>query len=351
MKNLPWKGAAYGLASAALFGASTPLAKQLLGSISPWLLAGLLYLGSGIGLFAYRQISSAFGRKTAEAPLRRADLPWLAGAVLAGGVIAPVLLMIGLAATPASTAALLLNLEAVATMVIAWTVFREHFDRRILVGAFAILMGAALLSFQGGDGGFGFGALAISGACLAWGIDNNLTRKLSSADPVQIATIKGLVAGAVNLALAFFIGAHVPPPSLALTAMLLGLLGYGISLILFVMGLRHVGAARTGAYFSAAPFVGAIIGVALLNDPITSNLLAAAGLMAVGLYLHLAERHEHLHGHEKLEHEHTHVHDAHHMHHHSPNDSEEEPHAHWHSHTPLRHAHSHFPDEHHRHSH
>lgn len=185
MKSLPLIGAAYGLASAILFGASTPLAKLLLGSINPWLLAGSLYLGSGIGLLAYRQISDAFGRKATEAPLRRADLPWLVGVVLAGGIIGPVLLMIGLASTPGSSAALLLNLEAVATMVIAWAVFREHFDKRILTGAIAILCGAVLLSWRSGVGGVGFGSLAIAGACVAWGIDNNLTENYRAPIPCK----------------------------------------------------------------------------------------------------------------------------------------------------------------------
>lgn len=349
--QLPWIGATYGLASAALFGASTPISKVLLGSINPWLLAGLLYLGSGIGLWGYQQISNALGRKAAEAPLRAADTPWLAGAIIAGGIVGPVLLMVGLASTPGSIAALLLNLEAVATMVIAWTVFREHFDRRILIGAIAILCGAVLLSWRGDVGGVGFGAFAIAGACVAWGIDNNLTRKLSSADPVQIATIKGLVAGSVNLVLAFSAGAHFPPISTALISMFVGLLGYGLSLVLFVMALRHVGAARTGAYFSAAPFIGAIIGLAIFRDAISAQFVVAAFLMAFGLYLHLAERHEHSHFHEPLEHEHAHVHDEHHRHAHAPDDPAGEPHAHRHRHAPLQHAHAHFPDLHHQHRH
>lgn len=351
MKEFPWVGAAYGLASAALFGASTPLAKLLLGSIDPWLLAGLLYLGSGVGLFAYQLTLHAFGQVSSEAPLRRADLPWLAAAILAGGVVGPVLLLIGLVSTASSTAALLLNLESVATMVIAWTVFRENFDRRILFGALAILAGAALLSWQGDVGGIGLGAIAIAGACLAWGIDNNLTRKLSGADPVQIAMLKGLVAGVVNLALAFMLGANLPPMPSVLAAALLGLFGYGVSLVFFVIALRHGGAARTGAYFSAAPFIGATLGVVLLSEPITAKLVGAAVLMAAGLYLHLAERHEHPHAHEPMEHEHAHTHDEHHQHEHGLHNPAGEPHSHWHIHAPLLHAHPHFPDLHHRHEH
>ncbi len=286
-----------------------------------------------------------------EAPLRRADLPWLAGAIFSGGVVGPVLLLIGLVSTPASSAALLLNLEGLATMAIAWALFRENFDRRILLGAAAILCGATILSWHGRVGGIGLGALSIAGACAAWGIDNNLTRKLSAADPVQITMTKGLVAGAVNLALALALGAHLPPLSTALAAALVGLIGYGLSLVLFVLALRHLGAARTGAYYSAAPFVGAVIGVTLLAEPVTPSLVIAAALMALGLYLHLAERHEHLHTHEPLEHEHAHTHDIHHQHAHEPGDPPSKPHSHRHRHAALTHSHAHFPDLHHRHRH
>ena len=205
-------GILFALASALLFGASTPFAKLLLGALDPWMLAGLLYLGSGLGLAALRIGRHVMGRPAAETPLRFADLPWLAGVVLAGGVIGPVLLMIGLAHTSASAGSLLLNLEGLATMAIAWLVFRENVDRRLLLGAFAILAGAVLLSWsgEGSSFGLGWGALAIAGACLAWGIDNNLTRKLSAADPVQIALIKGLVAGSVNLTLSLAQGSALP---------------------------------------------------------------------------------------------------------------------------------------------
>ena len=344
-------GIALALVSAALFGASTPIAKLLLGSIDPWLLAGILYLGSGIGLsviMAFRRLRGGAG---SEAPLARADLPWLAGAVLAGGVVGPVMLMVGLARTEASAAALILNLEGLATMGIAWLVFRENVNRRLLSGAAAILAGAMLLSWQGGAVGLGPGALAIAGACLAWGIDNNLTRKLSAADPVQIAAIKGLAAGSINLVLALWRGATVPATPIFLGAAGVGFVGYGVSLVLFVLALRHLGTARTGAYFSTAPFVGAVLGVALLHDPITAQLIMAATLMAVGVWLHVTESHEHEHLHQALAHDHAHRHDEHHRHQHSPSDPAGEQHSHWHEHEPLRHRHPHYPDLHHRHSH
>ena len=344
-------GPALGLASAALFGASTPLAKLLLGEVDPWLLAGLLYLGSGIGLGIVHLGRRSLGIEPPEAPLRRADLPWLAAVILAGGVIGPVLLMLGLSVTPASSAALLLNVEGLATIGIAWAVFHESADRRIVLGALSILGGAVLLSWQGSADSAGWGAMAIVGACLAWGLDNNLTRKLSAADPVQIAMLKGLAAGAVNLALALWHGAALPTAGPVVGAGVVGFFGYGVSLVLFVLALRHLGAARTGAYFSMAPFIGAMLALGLFGEPLTVRLVAAAALMGVGLYLHLAEHHEHEHGHEELQHEHTHVHDGHHQHEHGPGIEPGEPHVHVHRHAPMVHRHPHYPDLHHRHTH
>lgn len=344
-------GAAYGLASAILFGVSTPFAKLLLGAIDPWLLAGLLYLGSGLGLSAFRLVAAFRKGQRTEANLSRADVPWLGGAIVAGGVVAPVLLMLGLASTPASSASLLLNLEGLATMAIAWGIYRENADRRIVAGALAILVGAILISWRGGALSADIGAFAIAGACIAWGIDNNLTRKVSGADPAQIAALKGIVAGATNLTLAFLLGASLPAPAIIGAAAFVGLLGYGVSLVLFVLALRHVGAARTGAYFSAAPFVGAVVSIALFREPITAQLIAAAVLMAFGLYLHVAEKHEHAHVHEPMEHEHSHVHDEHHQHEHSADDPPGEPHSHKHRHARLAHSHPHFPDLHHAHDH
>jgi drug/metabolite transporter (DMT)-like permease len=341
-------GAPLAILSAALFGASTPLAKLFLGGgVSPWLLAGLLYLGSGIGLALFALVR----RGRHEAPLRREDLGWLALIALSGGAIGPVLLMLGLATTPASTASLLLNLEGLATMAIAWLVFRENVDRRLLCGAAAILLGSLLLSWRGGAAGIGWGAAAIAGACLAWGIDNNLTRKLSAADPVQIALVKGLAAGSVNLGLALLAGARLPGIGTIAGAAAVGFFGYGLSLVLYVLGLRYLGAARTGAYFSTAPFIGAVIAIPMFGEPVTLRLAGAGLLMAIGVALHLAEVHRHEHVHEPLEHEHRHTHDEHHRHEHGPGDPAGEPHTHRHRHVPLVHSHPHYPDLHHRHRH
>ena len=338
------------LASAVLFGASTPFAKLLLGSVDPWLMAGLLYLGAGLGLAVLHVSRGVLRLPAIEAPLRRSDVPWLGAVILMGGVLGPLLLMLGLAHTEAAAASLLLNLEGLATMGLAWVVFHEYVDRRLLLGAFSILAGAALLSWQGGAS-FQWSELLIAGACLCWGIDNNLTRKLSSSDPVQIAMLKGLVAGTVNLTLAVWQGATLPSTGIVLAVGVVGLLGYGVSLALFVLGLRYLGAARTGAYFSLAPFVGAILAIPMLGEPLSVQLIVAGCLMGFGLWLHLAEQHEHEHAHELLEHEHRHSHDVHHQHEHAPNDPQGEPHSHWHRHAALVHRHPHYPDLHHRHGH
>ena len=343
-------GILFALLSAALFGASTPLAKLFLGSVDPWMMAGLLYLGAGLGLGIVHLSRALWQMPAVEAPLRRSDVPWLALVVVAGGILGPLLLMLGLSRTNAAGASLLLNLEGLATMAIAWIVFRENVDRRLLLGAFAILAGALVLSWQG-QASIQWGALLIAGACLSWGIDNNLTRKLSSADPVQIAMLKGLVAGAVNLSLALLIGAALPAAGIIMIVAVIGFLGYGVSLVLFVLALRHLGAARTGAYFSLAPFVGAALAVLLLDELISVSLLIAGGLMGFGLWLHLAERHDHEHTHDEAEHEHRHFHDEHHQHDHAPDVPIGEPHTHWHRHPRLLHRHPHYPDLHHRHGH
>src|SRR5438045_1727074 len=238
---IAWPGVPLALLSAGLFGISMPLAKVLLGEgVGPWLLVGLLYLGSGLGLAVLQLARKAAGGSWAEGPLRRADLPWVALVVLSGGIIGPVLLMFGLAATAASTASLLLNLESLATMALAWVIFGENVDGRLLAGAAAILAGAVLLSWQGGPERVDWGGLAIAGACLAWGLDNNLTRRLSAADPVQIALIKGLAAGAVNPVLALIAGAQLPSASAIGGAALIGFIGYGVRRVWFVLGLRHL---------------------------------------------------------------------------------------------------------------
>jgi drug/metabolite transporter (DMT)-like permease len=352
-QSTPPAGIGAALLAAILFGASTPLAKQLLAGIAPVMLAGLLYAGSGAGLGAWLVVQRLFRvRAESEAPLRRRDWPWLGGAVAFGGVLGPVLLMLGLASTPASSASLLLNLEGVLTAVLAWVVFKENVDRRVFLGMVAIVAGSVLLSWAGAPAhGVPWGALAIAGACACWAIDNNLTRAVSAGDPVQIAAIKGGVAGVINLAIALAMGYALPAwPRLA-GAAAIGLAGYGISLVLFVVALRHLGTARTGAYFATAPFVGAALSLALLREAPGLAFWLAGALMALGVWLHVSERHAHEHVHEAMEHAHRHVHDIHHQHVHDFDWDGSEPHSHPHVHAPMVHSHPHYPDLHHRHDH
>jgi drug/metabolite transporter (DMT)-like permease len=349
------KGVGLAIGAALLFGASAPVAKGLLHTVTPQLLAGLLYLGSGTGLLllwlARRRLGSS-ARGAGEAPLGRKDLPWLAGAILAGGMLGPLLLMLGLGRTPASAASLMLNLEGVLTAFLAWVVFREHVHRRIALGMAAIVTGGVLLSWEGhlAWGGLA-GPLAIAGACLAWAVDNNLTQRISGSDPVQITMVKGLVAGATNTAIGLALGARWPSGTVLAAATAVGLLGYGVSLVLYVRALRELGTARTGAYFSLAPFIGAALGLLLWREPMTPGFLAAGVLMGFGVWLHLTERHAHRHAHEALEHTHAHAHDVHHRHAHGPDDPPGEPHTHPHRHEALTHSHPHYPDIHHRHAH
>ena len=335
------------LIAALLFGAGTPFAKLLLGPVSPWLLAGLLYLGSGIGLAIWRLLSSA-----GSVRMRQAEVLWLAGAVIAGGMIAPALLMWGLVGMPASGASLLLNAEGVLTALIAWFVFRENFDRRIALGMALIVAGAVVLSWPE-DTSFGsvLPSIAVIGACLFWALDNNLTRKVALTDASFIAMVKGLVAGAVNTSMALLLGAAIPTPWLTLAAAGVGLLSYGVSLVLFVVALRHLGTARTGAYFSTAPFAGALIAVLLLGEHVTLQLIGAGFLMALGVWLHLTEHHEHKHTHTVVEHEHEHEHDAHHQHEHAGPMLPGTRHSHTHTHNQVEHSHHHYPDAHHQHRH
>jgi drug/metabolite transporter (DMT)-like permease len=351
----PKRAVAYALAAAALFGASTPAAKILAGEMSAFLLAGLLYAGSGIGLSLWIALRSAASASPTTS-LTRADLPWLAGAVLSGGVAGPVLLMHGLSvvpgATPAATASLLLNLEGAFTALIAWFVFRENFDRRIALGMALIVAAGALASLEPGAlGGVSTGALFVAAACLAWAVDNNLTRKVSAGDPVTIAAIKGLAAGGVNVSIGLITGSAWPSAAELAASCLVGLFGYGVSLALFVVALRELGSARTSAYFSIAPFAGVVLALVALGEVPGALFWLAAPLAAAGVWLHVTERHEHDHLHEPLEHAHSHVHDEHHRHGHDFDWDGSEPHAHAHHHERLLHSHPHYPDIHHRHPH
>jgi drug/metabolite transporter (DMT)-like permease len=335
------RGAAFGLIAAVLFGASAPLSKLLLPAAGPLSLSALLYLGGGLGLSLLARPFAAAG----DARLRRADAPLLAGIVVAGGVAGPVLLLLGLERLPALTSALLLNLEAPFTMLLAVTLFGEHLTRREVLGAALIVIGVVVLQ-PGGVEGDWKGALAIAGACACWSLDNNLTQRLSLRDPIAVARFKTLAAGAISLALALALKQPFGPPVRALA---LGAVSYGVSLALYVYALRILGAARGAALFATAPFAGALLAIPILGERASWRDGAAALLMASGVAVFLRSRHSHRHVHEPVEHDHVHVHDEHHQHAHDGPVSE--PHSHPHRHGELTHEHPHVSDAHHRHSH
>lgn len=350
------KGIFAALGAAMTFGISTPFAKLLVGEVPPVLLAGLLYLGAAIGLGLWgtvrRMVSSEHPNTGAR--LQKADLPWLAGVVLFGGIGGPLLLMVGLSTTTGSAAALLLNLEGVFTALIAWMVFKEHTDRRIMLGMLLIVAAGMLLGAREGSGAVQkiVGPLAVMAACLCWAIDNNFTRKLSGCDSVTLAGIKGAIAGSVNTGIAvMLLGTPLPSVSLIAGALIVGAAGYGLSLVLFIVALRHLGTARTGAYFSSATFIGAATAILLLHERPDVMFWAAAFLIGIGLWLHLSERHMHEHTHEAVGHDHLHDHDEHHQHGHDFSWDSGKAHSHPHLHPHLMHSHVHFPDMHHQHSH
>ncbi len=344
-------GIVFALIAALLFGASTPLAKLLIAEVDPWTLAGILYFGAGIGLL----FVLAFRHLRTRTPLRfpnKKDFLWLLGATLFGGVLGPVLLMTGLNSSPAASASLLLNLEGVLTSVLAWVVFREHYDKRIVLGMLFIVVGGVFLSWApGANFSISVGSLFIIAACFCWAIDNNLTRNISANDAVLITTIKSLIAGSTNLALALYVGKSLPSLLNITYGAILGFFGYGLSIVCFVLSLRAIGTSRTGAYFSAAPFAGAILSLFIFKNEVSLQLLISGVLMGLGVWLHISEVHDHTHEHMPMTHNHEHIHDEHHQHEHLPLDPPGDKHTHTHRHEKMSHKHPHFPEIHHRHEH
>ena len=354
------KGAAQALAAAALFGMGAPVAKLLLPSTGPLMLAALLYLGAGTALLVLRTIgrlvpairfqNAGTERDAREAPIRRSDAAALTGVIVAGGMLGPWLMLIGLRHLSASVASLLLNLEAPLTMILAVMLFREHLARAALFGALLIITGAVILAYRpGGVEGDWLGYAAIAAACTSWAIDNNLSQRLSLRDPATIVQIKGLAAGACMLLIASASGQPFPAAWAAIAGLLLGTLSYGMSLVLAMRALRLLGSAREAAYFATAPFIGAALSIPLLRERLDVQQGIAALAMAAGVAFLVAERHAHLHTHEELEHEHAHTHDEHHRHAHDG--PYVEPHSHPHRHPVLTHDHPHVSDIHHRHRH
>jgi drug/metabolite transporter (DMT)-like permease len=335
-----------GLAAAALFGASTPVAKLLVPGSSPLVLAGLLYLGAGLALAGARPLR----REGTEAPLRRSDLPTLVGVIVSGGVVGPVLLVVGLARLSGTAASLLLNLEAPFTIALAVVALGERLSPREAMGAAAVILGAAAMTWAPGRIAVDVvGVACVAGACASWAIDNTLSQRLAIRDPVAVARAKALAAGTFNLALALSMDAPFPSNAHVAAALLTGSLGYGASTVLNLLAVRAVGAARQAAYFATAPFIGAAVAVVLLRERPSWAQLVAGAIMAAGVVLIVRTRHGHAHLHEPVEHEHAHVHDAHHAHLHEGQVTE--PHSHVHRHARLVHDHPHLPDIHHRHDH
>ncbi len=343
------------LTAALLFGASAPLAKILLGTLDPVLLAGFLYLGSGLGGLLLHFLNRGAHSKSSEAHLIKSDIPWMAGAVIAGGIIAPIILMSSLKTTPAATASLLLNFESIATTLIATLAFKEAIGKRVIISVTMVTLASILLSWNAnGTWGFSIGALGILSACLLWGLDNNLTRKISNKNPLTIVIIKGLVAGISSISLGILLNRPVPDFRSILLAMLLGAFSYGLSIFLFIHAMRNIGAARASVLFGSAPFVGAALSLILIIEVPSPLFWYSIPIMLIGAWLMLSEDHRHIHTHENFSHEHRHYHpnDDHHQHEHQlPTDQRSTAHSHLHVHTLLIHEHAHAPDMHHSHRH
>ena len=332
--------------AAVLFGAATPAASELAGSIPAFTLAGLLYIGAAIAV-----IPSVVMRPPTRRALRSEWRP-ATTAVLAGGAIGPVLLMAGLARTSAATASILLNTELAATVIVAAVFFREHLGRRVLTSAAMITVAGVLLTWEPGAA-VDVGAVLIIAACVFWGLDNCVTAGIEHLAPEHVVALKGVVAGVANLAIGLVVtgwGASTGPGEIA-AALVVGAAGYGLSITLWVKGARELGAARGQVIFATAPFIGAAIAWIVLGEPVLGVQVLAGALAATGVVISLRSAHEHDHTHAALIHEHEHAHlDDHHDHEH---DGSAVPgrHTHQHRHDRRVHSHPHVPDLHHRHDH
>jgi drug/metabolite transporter (DMT)-like permease len=338
------------LIAALLFGASAPLAKLLSGEVEPIPLAAFLYLGSGIGLLGIKLFQRINRQGSdSEARVEKSDFGWLAGAIMAGGVAAPITLLFSLRNTPAATTSLLLNFEGAATTLIAFLAFKESISRRAWWAIALITMASIFVSINpNAEWGFSLGTLGIIAACVLWGIDNNFTRNISAKDPLVIVTIKGLGAGSFSLILALALGNKLPAREVILGALTLGSLSYGTSIVLFIHAMRGLGAARTSALYSTAPIAGVILSIVLFQEFPAWLFGFAIPFMVVGTILLVNDEHEHHHIHKMVSHEHSHTHDDGHHEHEGELTAR---HCHIHKHDELAHAHQHMPDLHHRHIH
>src|SRR5512147_799619 len=331
------------LLAALFFGASAPIAKLLLGDVPPVLMAAFLYLGSGTGISLIK-LSQRLTSDQAEAGIKAPDVGWLAGAIVSGGILAPILLMVSLKNTPASTASLLLNFEGVGTTLIALLFFHESISRRALAAVLAITFAGIFLStnFQGGFG-FSAGALGIILACFLWGLDNNFTRNISAKDPLTIVAWKGLVAGTFSLLLGLGLGQRLPAVTSILSILLLGFISYGLSTMLFIYSMRGLGAARTSALYGTAPLAGVLLSFLIFRDPFTPLFILAALLMVAGAWLLANEEHAHFHIHMPVVHEHRHTWSDEFHRHEETDQTAGTSHSHAHEHPRTEHEHGHMP--------
>jgi drug/metabolite transporter (DMT)-like permease len=340
-------GIGFALAAALSFGVTMPVIEAMGRPVGPLTTAALLYAGACLSALLLRLLSPAKGRA-----LDRSHLPRLAVIAVLGAALAPVLLAWGLQRSGATTGSLLLNFEAVFTVILAGIAHKEPIGGRVLLAVTLMVVAGALLAIDGAIGARGStaGALAVVGATLAWALDNTLTRPLAEEDPVAVVAAKGALGAALTGGLALVRGEPLPPMGSVVALLACGATGYGLSLRFYLMAQRRIGAARTGSVFALAPFVGAA--VAWLAGGRSAGPLTgvAAGLFAAAVFVHLTERHRHRHRHPALAHSHVHRHDdGHHDHVHVPPVVGE--HAHPHRHEALEHDHEHAPDLHHRHEH
>ena len=338
---------AIALASALLFGASTPLSKLLLDQVSPFQLAGFLYLGAALGVSPFAARQRVFHRLVR---LDRANARRLIGAALLGGMAGPVLLLLGLQLASAASVSLWLNLELVATAVLGAALFRDQLSGRAWAGAGTVVVAALLLSWEGQSAGI-LPGLLVALACVCWGFDNHFTSLIDGLTPQETTLWKGLAAGTTNLFIGLWVSSWIATPLAATAALGLGVISYGASIVLYIAAAQNIGATRGQLVFSAAPFFGVLLSVALLGEPFGTIQLVATAILVVGLFLLLQEGHTHRHSHPALVHEHWHRHnDGHHLHNH-PKLPAWIGHVHPHRHEALEHEHPHLPDVHHRHTH
>ena len=335
------------LLSAILFGASTPAAKVLLENISPFTLAGLLYLGAALGVLPFsKKKNNALEIKK----IGKKNMLYLLGAIVFGGLVGPVLLLFGLDQASASSVSMWLNLELVATALLGFFIFKDHLGKFGWIGVVGTVIASVLLSQYEQSIGI-YSLLLIFAACVCWGLDNHLAALIDRITPSQTTFWKGLFAGGTNLIIGLSIESSQLTVLVVVLALMVGIFAYGFSITLYILSAQNLGATRSQMIFASAPFFGVVLSVLLLGESITLITIAAMILLVISLIILFRDQHIHTHSHDMLEHKHLHHHhDKHHNHGHS-NDKKVIYHNHWHTHEPVVHRHPHWPDIHHRHKH